>query len=132
MNAATQFRVAFTVSDIEKALSFFRDVLGLAVQQEWSADEGRGVVLSIKQATLEILDPAHAAYVDRIETGRPVSGQVRFAFEVPNLQEAVAKARKAGAQLVSGPVETPWKDVNARLIGPDGMQVTLFQSPAIK
>jgi len=126
MKAAKQFRVALTVSDIEKALSLFRDALGLPVQEEWSTN-GRGVVLSIKQATLEIIDQEHAAFVDRMEAGRRISGQVRFAFEVPNLQEAIAEAGEAGAQLVNGPVETPWKDRNARFVGPDGLQVTLFQ-----
>ena len=116
-----------TVSDIEEALSFFRDALGLPVQEEW-ATNGRGVVLAIQQATLEILDQEHAAFVDGIEAGRRVSGQVRFAFQVPDLQAAMTEARKAGAQLVAGPMETPWKDRNARLLGPDGLQVTLFQS----
>ena len=134
MNPATQFRIALTVSDLQKALSFFRDVLGLPVQQEWDAGEGRGVVLAIPKATLEILDQEHAAFVDRIETGRQSSGrvrpgQVRFAFEVPNLQDAVAAAGAAGVPLVGGPVATPWKDLNARVAGPDGLQVTLFQSP---
>ncbi len=55
--------------------------------------------------------------------------QVRFAFEVSNLQDAMAAAGAAGVPLVSGPVETPWKDLNARVAGPDGLQVTLFQSP---
>jgi hypothetical protein len=92
------------------------------------------VVLSIREATLEILDPAHAAFVDRIETGKRTSvqvhpGQVRFAFEVANLQDAMATASAAGVSLVSGPVETPWKDLNARVAGPDGLQVTLFQTP---
>ncbi len=130
MNAATQFRVAFTVSDFERALSFFRDVLGLPIERDWGSAEGRGVVLSIKQATLEILDPAHAVYVDSIEAGRRVSGQVRFAFEVPNLLDTLTEAGKAGVQLVNGPIEAPWKDLIARLVGPEGMQVTLFQSPA--
>ena len=134
MNPATQLRVALTVGDFEKALSFFRDVLGLSVQQEWDAGEGRGVMLSIREATLEILDQEHAAFVDRIETGKRSSGrvrpgQVRLAFEVSNLQDAMAAAGAAGVPLVSGPVETPWKDLNARVAGPDGLQVTLFQTP---
>jgi len=129
VNPATQFRIALTVSDLERALSFFRDVLGLPVQQEWDAGEGRGVVLSMPKATLEILDRAHAAFVDRIETGKRTSGQVRLAFEVSNLQDTMAAAGAAGVPLVSGPVETPWKDLNARVAGPDGLQVTLFQTP---
>lgn len=134
MNPAKQFRVALTVSDFDKALSFFRDVLGLPVQQEWDAGEGRGVVLAIREATLEILDQEHSAFVDRIETGKQSSGgvrsgQVRFAFEVSNLQDAMAAAGAAGVPLVGGPMETPWKDLNARVAGPDGLQITLFQSP---
>ena len=81
------------------------------------------------KATLEILDREHAAFVDRIETGKRTSGQVRLAFEVPSLKEAMAAASAAGVPLVSGPVETPWKDLNARVAGPDGLQVTLFQTP---
>jgi methylmalonyl-CoA/ethylmalonyl-CoA epimerase len=77
---------------------------------------------------------AHAAFVDRIETGKRSSGQVRpgqvrFAFEVSNLQDSMAAASAAGVPLVSGPVQTPWKDLNARVAGPDGLQVTLFQTP---
>ena len=101
MNPATQLRVALTVGDF---------------------------------ATLEILDQEHTAFVDRIETGKQSSGrvrpgQVRLAFEVSNLQDAMAAAGAAGVPLVSGPVETPWKDLNARVAGPDGLQVTLFQTP---
>jgi catechol 2,3-dioxygenase-like lactoylglutathione lyase family enzyme len=127
-----QFRVALTVSDFDKALSFFRDALGLPVLQEWPSAEGRGAVLSVREAVLEVLDQNHAAFVDGIEAGRRVSGQVRFAFQVSNLEEAMAAARASGAQLVRGPVGTPWKDVIARFTGPDGLQVTLFQSPPAK
>jgi predicted enzyme related to lactoylglutathione lyase len=129
MEAARQFRVALTVDNLESALSFYRDVVGLRVQQEWSSAHGRGIVLSIKDATLEILDRAHAEMVDTIEAGRRAAGQVRFAFQFSDLQSALASAHSAGARLVSGPIETPWKDLNARLVGPDGMQMTFFQAP---
>jgi lactoylglutathione lyase len=129
MEAARQFRVALTVDNFESALSFYRDVVGLRVQQEWSTAHGRGIVLSIKEATLEILDRAHAEMVDTIEVGSRVSGQFRFAFQFSNLQSALASAQAAGAQLLHAPVETPWKDLNARLTGPDGVQMTFFQAP---
>jgi predicted enzyme related to lactoylglutathione lyase len=129
MEPAIQFRVALTVKDFERALSFYRDVVGLQVQQEWSSEEGRGVVLSVKACTLEILDDSHSEMVDRIEVGRRVSGQVRFAFQFADLQHALAAALATGAELLNDPVETPWKDLNARLVGPDGMQVTFFQAP---
>ena len=132
MEAARQFRIALTADNFERTLSFYRDVIGLPVQQEWSSPHGRGIVLSIKEATLEILDRPHAEMVDTIEAGRRVSGQLRFAFQFSDLQPALASAKAAGAQLVHGPVETPWKDLNARLIGPEGIQMTFFQAPVIE
>ena len=129
MEAARQFRIALTVDNFESALSFYRDVIGLRVQQEWSSEHGRGIVLSIREATLEILDRSHAEMVDTIEVGSRVSGQLRFAFQFSNLQSALESAQAAGAHLVHAPVETPWKDLNARLTGPDGVQMTFFLAP---
>jgi uncharacterized glyoxalase superfamily protein PhnB len=34
-----------------------------------------------------------------------------------------------GATLVHPPVRTPWGDLNVRLQDPDGIQITLFQTP---
>ena len=107
-------------------MAFCRDVVGLAVIQEWPSSEGRGVLLSIEKATLELLDQQHAAWVDQMEVGRRVAGPIRFAIRVPEIDPAISAAAAAGAQILGGPVQTPWKDVNARLLGPDGTQITLF------
>jgi hypothetical protein len=32
-----------------------------------------------------------------------------------------------GAELIARPVETPWQSLNARLNGPAGLQLTLFE-----
>jgi hypothetical protein len=64
--------------------------------------------------------------VDEIEVGRRVAGRVRIAFEVDDSRTAAGALTTAGAELIGGPVETPWRDVNVRLLAPDGMQLTLF------
>jgi predicted enzyme related to lactoylglutathione lyase len=51
---------------------------------------------------------------------------VRVAFEVEDSRAASERLVEAGAELLGGPVETPWHDVNVRLVAPDGMQLTLF------
>jgi hypothetical protein len=33
----------------------------------------------------------------------------------------------AGAELIAPPVETPWHSRNARLAGPAGLQLTIFE-----
>ena len=129
MPSARQLRVSLTVDDFEKAVSFYRDVLGLPLVNDWSSPQGKCIALSVEKATIEIIDGAQADYIDSVEVGRRVSGRVRLAFQFTDVQTAVDKAEAAGAQRVHDPVETPWKDVNARVLGPDGMQMTFFQSP---
>jgi len=127
LEPAGELRIALTVENYEKSLSFYRNVLGLPLIQEWPSEEGRGALLSLKNATLEILDEAHAAWVDKMEAGKRLSGQVRLAAQFQDLAAAMQAAKAAGARLVRGPIETPWKDLNARLVGPDGIQMTFFK-----
>lgn len=121
------FRVALTTDDFERAISFYRDGLGLEPRDLWT-DNGRGQLFGAGEATLEIFDDAYAAGVDQIEVGERVSGQIRFAFEVPDIHAAMARALQYGATLVHEPVLTPWQDLNVRLRSPEGLQITLFQT----
>jgi predicted enzyme related to lactoylglutathione lyase len=130
MDSPKEFRISLTVDDFEKAIAFYSEVLGLPIENDWTTPQGRCIVLSVAKATIEIIDHAQANLIDAVEVGQRVAGQVRFAFQFSNVQSAVARARTAGAQVLHDPVVTPWKDINARLVGPDGMQMTLFQSPA--
>src|SRR5438874_6021491 len=124
-----ELRVALTVADFDEALAFYRDALGLREIADWSSETGRVVVLDGGRATLELLDEAQAAEVDRIEAGRRVAGQVRLALDVPDSGATAQRLVAAGAEAVASPVTTPWGDRNARVRAPDGMQLTLF-SPA--
>jgi lactoylglutathione lyase len=121
-----ELRVALTVDNYEEALAFYRDVLGLPVVEAFDQPEGSGVVLDAGRATLELLSTGQAALVDRVEVGSRVAGPVRLAMEVGD-SAATARALVAGgAELVGGPVVTPWSHRNVRVRAPDGMQLTLF------
>lgn len=124
-----QLRVALTARDYEQLLGFYSTGLGVEPAQVWSNDGGRAVLLELGKATLEIFDEAQAQAIDRIEVGRRVSGEVRFALEVPDLQAALDRVLAQGAILVHPPIVTPWGDRNARVQDPLGRQITLFQSP---
>lgn len=124
-----QLRVALTARDYEQLLAFYSAGLGVEPAQVWSNDGGRAVLLELGKATLEIFDETQAQAIDRIEVGRRVSGEVRFALEVPDLQAALDRVLAQGAILVHPPIVTPWGDRNARVQDPLGRQVTLFQSP---
>ncbi len=122
-----ELRVAVTTSDFERMTRFYFDALGIAPAQFWDNDQGQAVILDMGKATLEIFDEAQAQTVDQIETGKRVSGRIRFALQVPDLQHAVDRLLAHGATMVHPPVVTPWGDFNARFEDPDGLQLTLFQ-----
>lgn len=122
-----ELRVALTTEDFDRMVSFYCDGLGLKPAQVWPEDQGRALVLDLGKATLEVFDEKQAETIDQIEVGHRVSGQIRFALQVPDLQSAVEGLLAHGAKLVHSPVVTPWGDRNVRLQDPDDMQITLYQ-----
>lgn len=121
-----EFRIALTVTDWEKSIQFFKEGLGLQPEEFWN-DKGRGQLFLVGNGALEVFDPDYAAFVDDVEVGSRVSEKIRFAFEVTDLRETLQNALKNGATMVHEPVSTPWKDLNARIESPDGVQITLYQ-----
>ncbi len=124
-----ELRVALTTDAFERMVSFYCDELGLEPAQVWPDDQGRALVLDLGKATLEVFDEMQAETIDQIEVGRRISGQIRFALQVPDLNAAVERLLAHGATVVHPVVVTPWGDRNVRLQDPDGMQITLFQKP---
>ena len=124
-----ELRIALTVPDFDQAVAFYRDTLGLEQLADWSGEDGRVILLEAGSATLELFDERQAESVDRIEAGRRVSGPVRFAISVDDLDATADRLVAAGAEAMAPPVEPPWGGRNARLRTPDGMQLTLFSEP---
>jgi catechol 2,3-dioxygenase-like lactoylglutathione lyase family enzyme len=124
--AVHELRLALTAEDYERTLGFYRDGLGLRLIETWEDADGSGAVFDAGRATLEVLSASHADLVDRIEVGEPIGTRVRLALEVDDSAETAEKLVAAGAELVGGPVVTPWAHRNVRLRDPDGMQLTLF------
>ena len=124
-----ELRVALTAGDYERSMKFYCDGLGIEPSALWSNGGGRALILEMGKATLEIFDEIQAAGIDQIEAEQRISGQVRFALQVPDLKAAMERLLEHGAILVHPPILTPWGDYNVRLQDPDGMQITLFQVP---
>jgi methylmalonyl-CoA/ethylmalonyl-CoA epimerase len=122
-----ELRVALTTQEFDRLSNFYRVGLGMEPSQVWPADQGRALVLDMGRATLEVFDEKQAQTVDQIEVGRRVSGQIRFALRVPDLEAAIKRLQVHGAKLVHGPVVAPWGDKIARFQDPDGMQITIYQ-----
>ena len=124
-----ELRVALTAGDYERSMKFYCNGLGIDPSALWSNGGGRALILDMGKATLEIFDEIQAAAIDQIEAEQRISGQIRFALQVPDLKVAVERLLDHGATLVHPPILTPWGDYNVRLQDPDGIQITLFQVP---
>lgn len=123
----SELRLVVTAEDYEAALAFYRDTLGLPQRAAFSSPGGRVTILEAGRATLEIADPPHARYIDEVEVGHRAAGHIRVAFQVADAESATRAAAEAGAAVVAPPVLTPWNSRNARLDGPAGLQLTLFE-----
>jgi lactoylglutathione lyase len=124
-----ELRVVLTVPDFDRAVAFYRDTLGLEQVADWSSEDGRVILLEAGSATIELFDERQAESVDRIEAGRRVSGPIRLAIRVDDLETTSSRLVAAGADAIAEPVVPPWGGRNARLRTPDGMQLTLFSEP---
>ncbi|MET1042853.1 MAG: VOC family protein [Microbacteriaceae bacterium] len=128
----SQLRIVVETEDFDAALRFYRDALGLPVQEAYEGEgEARVAILAVPSATLEIANPAQVALIDSVEVGRPTSRpyplSIRVAFEVDDVRATTTALEAGGAEVVAPPVETPWRSLNARLEAPGGMQITAFQ-----
>jgi methylmalonyl-CoA/ethylmalonyl-CoA epimerase len=124
-----ELRVALTTGTFERLMNFYCEGLGLEPAAVWPDDQGRALVLDMGRAILEVFDEKQAETIDQIEVGRRISGQIRFALQVPDLEAAMERLLAHGATLVHPPVVTPWGEKNVRFQDPEGMQITLFQAP---
>ena len=128
-----ELRLVLTVSDYDAALAFYRNALGLREEASFTdGNGGRATLLYAGRATVELADAAHAEAVDDLEVGRRVAGAVRLAFAVDDAAVATDRLVGAGADLLAAPVLTPWGTLNARLVAPDGQQLTLFSGDEVE
>ena len=124
-----QLRLVVETDDFEAAVTFYRDVLGLAEEEAHQDGEARVIILDAGRATLELINSAQKSLIDEVEVGRPVAPRIRVAFEVGDTATVGEELVNAGAEVVAPPTRTPWRSLNARLDAPAGLHITIFQEP---
>lgn len=126
--AVRQLRVVVEAPDFDEALAFYRDVVGMPQAEAYEAEGGaRVAILDAGRATLELSNPAQVRFIDSVETDGGTSDRIRIALEVDDTTGTVDRLAAEGAEVEASPRQTPWRSVNARLRGPAGLQLTLFE-----
>ncbi len=123
-----QMRLVVAVDDYDNAVRFYRDELGLIVEETYEGENGaRVMILGAGRATLELSNRRQIDLIDTVEVGRTgVSGKYRLAFEVEDSASVTNRLVSAGAELIAPPTVAPWRSLNARLQGPGDVQLTIF------
>ncbi|MFZ5625524.1 MAG: methylmalonyl-CoA epimerase [Gemmatimonadota bacterium] len=92
--------VGVAVTDIDAALPFYRDVLGLSPHPPEEADGARIVSLTLGESEVELLEPRTPESPIARFLERRGPGIHHICYRVPDLDAALAACRAAGYRLV--------------------------------
>ncbi len=92
--------VGIAVPDIDAALAFYRDVLGLVPHAPETADGATIVSLPFGQSAVELLAPLDADGPIARFLARRGPGIHHICYRVPDLDAALAASRAAGYRLI--------------------------------
>jgi methylmalonyl-CoA/ethylmalonyl-CoA epimerase len=105
--------VGVAVADLDAALAFYRDVLGLSPHPTEEADGAAIVSLPFGESEVELLAPLRADSPIARFLERRGPGIHHICYRVPDLDAALASCRAAGYRLVD---ETPRTGASGRRI----------------
>src|SRR5947199_6012834 len=114
----------YRVHDLEKTVSFYKDVLGLdEIRRQTSGRGSQLVFLKVPQSDEEI----EICKFD--ESGPVVVGPdlTHLAFEVDDVEEFARESAAKGYPLSDGPHTTPGGSVIAFVDAPEGYEIELIQ-----
>lgn len=111
--------------DVARSLTFYRDLLGLTLLEEYRAGD-RIVYARLKP-------PAGSATI-ALHLARPdeplATGGIRLYFEIRSLDTFCKKLEARGAKFSKPPAVMPWGWKHAYLDDPDGHEVSLYWAGA--
>ena len=118
--------IAEIVEDLEAAVRFYREALGLAVEPK----EGGGYA-EVKLAGVlyfGLWERAHAARATGVEPGQVPLG-FTVGFEVDRVDGAASALAGRSVALLQPPHDEPWGQRTARFASPSGMLCELSETP---
>jgi catechol 2,3-dioxygenase-like lactoylglutathione lyase family enzyme len=125
-----------TVNDVDEALAFYRDALGLEVRNDVANGGFRWVTLgSPDQPGLEIvLSEPHAgrsqADGDILQELLTKGVLPMLVFRTDDLDATFEKVRASGAEVLQEPIDQPWGPRDSAFRDPSGNTVRISQAPA--
>jgi catechol 2,3-dioxygenase-like lactoylglutathione lyase family enzyme len=113
----TGMKLRLQTADLEGTVSFYRDVLGLEVVEQWSDGDDAGAIFGLEGV-------ADAALLEFGEVESPDNGAASVQLRVEDVADVLA--RLGDAWPIDGPHERPWGSTYAYVMDPNGVQVVVY------
>jgi len=116
----------YRVSDLEKTVSFYKDVLGLQEVNRHSSPRGSQLVFFKAPGSEELIEICKFDGSGPVNVGTDIT---HLAFEVDDLNAFAKHAASKGYPLSDGPTPTSSGSVIAFIDAPEGYEIELIQRP---
>jgi len=124
-----------TVNDVDEALGFYRDALGLTVHNDVSAGEGRWVTVGAdtQPGVAIVLSPPHAgrspADGDAMQELLVKGSLPMIGFSTDDVDGLFDKVSAAGAEVLQKPMNQPWGPRDCAFRDPSGNTIRITAVP---
>ncbi|MCU1523232.1 MAG: lyase [Microbacteriaceae bacterium] len=124
-----------SVNDVDDSIAFYRDGLGLDIQNDVSSGDFRWVTLgTTSQPGLGIvLSEPHAgrsqADGDALQELLTKGSMPMLVFSTDDLDATFEKVRASGAEVLQEPIDQPWGPRDCAFRDPSGNTVRISQAP---
>ncbi|RYD81893.1 MAG: VOC family protein [Verrucomicrobiaceae bacterium] len=114
----------YRVQDLEKTVSFYKDVLGLEEVKRHTSPRGSQLVFFKAPGSEELIEICKYDASGPVEVGQDIT---HLAFEVEDLEVFAKHSASKGYPLSDGPTPTGSGSVIAFIDAPEGYEVELIQ-----
>lgn len=114
------------VSDMDRTIAFYRDVLGLEVLERHTSPRGSHLAFLAVPNSEELIE------LCSFPPSGPVKVQedlVHLAFEVEDLDDTIAQLTAAGVKITDGPTRSSSGSRFLFIDAPDGYEIELIERP---
>ena len=109
------------VESLERSVTFYRDVIGLEVRSE-----GDGYVeFEMPNTKFSLFERSKLFELIGREGGTAPCGEIGFL--VDDVDEEATRLRGLGVEILSGPVDRPWRERTLHIADPDGNVIEFAQ-----
>jgi catechol 2,3-dioxygenase-like lactoylglutathione lyase family enzyme len=111
------------VSDLEKAKKWYTEILGMKIVKEYP--EFKCVLMKLGKIEFDIgvPNPSWGETWDKVKIG----GRSPIVFETNDIKKVIKELKEKGVKFVEEPSKTPWEEMKAIFVDPDGNEFTLIE-----